>query len=346
MSPVASLPSLKDASPLLDWAFWLDRPLKIVIILVVAVVLNYLIRRLIRRTTDHIAAGEAAALSKERKKAEKGGRRWLVQESPIAVARRTQRAQTVGSVLRSVTTIVITTVVLLTVLSQVGINMGPILASAGIVGVALGFGAQALVKDYLSGIFLVAEDQFGIGDYVDLGEASGTVEAVGLRITQVRDVDGTLWHVRNGEILRVGNFSQGWARAVLDIPVPYDSDVPEVSDMIMASARKLQKDPQWSHQILDDPEIWGVQDLSGESMTIRLVFRTQPLQQWAVARAMRAQLKVDLDEAGVRIPLVQQTVIRAANPAGFTTAHTDTKADAETTETDPAGPASGGPSRD
>lgn len=317
----ASLPSVNDASPFLNWSFWLDRPLKIAIIVLIGVVLNYVIRRVIRRATEHIAAGEAAALSKERRKTEKGGRRWLVQESPIAVARRTQRAQTVGSVLRSVTTVVITAIVLLTVLSQVGINMGPIIASAGIVGVALGFGAQALVKDYLSGIFLVAEDQFGIGDYVDLGEASGEVEAVGLRITQVRDVDGSLWHVRNGEILRVGNFSQGWARAVLDIPVPYDSKMPEVNEMILASAQKLQQDPQWSHEILDDPEIWGVQDLSGESITIRLVFRTKPLQQWAVARAMRAQLKADLDAAGVRIPLVQQTVIRAANPDGFTTAH-------------------------
>lgn len=333
----SSLPTLNEASPFLDWSFWLDRPLKIVVIIVIAVVLNYIIRRVIRRTTEHIAAGEAAALSKERRKTDKAGRRWLVQESPIAVARRTQRAQTVGSVLRSVTTIVITTVVLLTVLSQIGINMGPILASAGIVGVALGFGAQALVKDYLSGIFLVAEDQFGIGDYVDLGEAAGTVEAVGLRITQVRDVDGTLWHVRNGEILRVGNFSQGWARAVLDVPVPYDTDVEEVSDMILASARKLQKDPQWSKEILDDPEVWGVQDLSGESMTIRLVFRTTPLQQWAVARAMRARLKVDLDAAGVRIPLVQQTVIRAANPTAFTTDHADPEPDPEAGPSDAAG---------
>lgn len=332
-----SLPTINEASPFLNWSFWLDRPLKIVVIIVIAVVLNYIIRRVIRRTTEHIAAGEAAALSKERKKTDKAGRRWLVQESPIAVARRTQRAQTVGSVLRSVTTIVITTVVLLTVLSQIGINMGPILASAGIVGVALGFGAQALVKDYLSGIFLVAEDQFGIGDYVDLGEAAGTVEAVGLRITQVRDLDGTLWHVRNGEILRVGNFSQGWARAVLDVPVPYDTDVEEVSDMILASARKLQKDPQWSKEILDDPEVWGVQDLSGESMTIRLVFRTTPLQQWAVARAMRARLKVDLDAAGVRIPLVQQTVIRAANPTGFTTDHADPEADPEAGPSEAAG---------
>ncbi|MGP5162899.1 mechanosensitive ion channel family protein [Arthrobacter rhombi] len=330
-----SLAPTTDASPLWDWSFWLDRPLKVAIVIVIGVLLNYIIRRVIRRTTEHIAAGEAAALSKEQRKSEKNGRRWLVQESPIAVARRTQRAQTVGSVLRSVTTIVITAVVLLTVLSQIGINMAPVLASAGVVGVALGFGAQALVKDYLSGIFLVAEDQFGIGDYVDLGEASGEVEAVGLRITQVRDVDGSLWHVRNGEILRVGNFSQGWARAVLDIPVPYDSKMPEVNDLILASAQKLQADPKWSHEILDDPEIWGVQDLSGESITIRLVFRTRPLQQWAVARAMRTQLKTDLDAAGVRIPLVQQTIIHAANPEGFTTAHAGT---GPTPDSDPASP--------
>lgn len=158
------------------------------------------------------------------------------------------------------------------------------------------------MKDYLSGIFLVAENQFGIGNHVDRGEVGG----VGLRITQVRDVDGRLWHVRNGEILRVGSFSQGWVRAVLDILVPYDSKIPQVNNLILASAQKPQQDPQWSPEILGDPEIWGVQDQTGESITILLVFRTRPLQQWAVVRTMRARLKADLDAAGVRIPLVRR----------------------------------------
>lgn len=161
---------------------------------------------------------------------------------------------------------------------------------------------------------MVAEDQYGIGDVVDLGEASGTVESVGLRVTQVRAVDGTLWHVRNGEILRVGNSSQGWARAVLDIPVPYDSDVEMVSDLILRSAKDLRSDPDYRRLILDDPEIWGVEALTGESVVIRLAIRTKPLEQWGVARAMRARLKGDLDRAGLRIPLLNQTVIKDGSP--------------------------------
>lgn len=298
------------------WEFLLDKPLKIGIIIVVGIVLNLVVRLIIRRVMTHIAEGDAAKLDNEVGPDEsephqaEETKRWLIQDSPIAHARRAQRAKTVGSVLRSVSTIVITTVVLLTVLSELGINMGPIIASAGVVGVALGFGAQALVKDYLSGIFMVAEDQYGIGDYVDLGDAAGEVENVGLRVTQLRDLDGTLWHVRNGEVLRVGNYSQGWARAVLDIPVPYTSNLDEVSNLILQGAKKMRKDKQWRRLILDEPEVWGVQALTGESITIRLVLRTKPLEQWGVAREMRARLKTELDRAGISIPLLNQAVVK------------------------------------
>lgn len=305
------------------WEFLLDKPLKIAIIIVIGVLLNIIVRLVIRRVMNHIAAGDAAKLDNEvgpddtePHQAEET-KRWLIQDSPIARARRVQRAKTVGAVLRSVSTIVITAIVGLTVLSELGINMAPIIASAGVVGVALGFGAQALVKDYLSGIFMVAEDQYGIGDFVDLGDAAGEVENVGLRITQLRDLDGTLWHVRNGEVLRVGNFSQGWARAVLDIPVPYSSDVSEVSDLILQTAKTMRKDRQWRRLILDEPEIWGVQALTGESITIRLVLRTKPLEQWGIAREMRARLKTELDRAEITIPLLNQAVIKDASNTVF-----------------------------
>lgn len=298
------------------WEFLLDKPLKIAIIIAVGIALNIVVRLIIRRVMNHIAEGDAAKLDNEVGPDEtephqaEETKRWLIQDSPIARERRAQRAKTVGAVLRSVSTIVITAVVGLTVLSEVGINMAPIIASAGVVGVALGFGAQALVKDYLSGIFMVAEDQYGIGDFVDLGDASGEVENVGLRVTQLRDLDGTLWHVRNGEVLRVGNFSQGWARAVLDIPIPYNSDISEVSDLILRAAKSMRKERQWRRLILDEPEVWGIQALTGESITIRLVLRTKPLEQWGVAREMRARLKTELDNAGISIPLMNQTVIK------------------------------------
>ncbi|MBR7550938.1 mechanosensitive ion channel, partial [Mycobacterium tuberculosis] len=157
----------------------------------------------------------------------------------------------------------------LIVLSELNFNVGPILASAGLAGVAIGFGAQALVKDYLSGFFMVIEDQYGIGDSVDLGEAIGVVEDVGLRTTQVRGLDGTLWHVRNGEILRVGNQSQGWARAVLDIPIAYNTTVATYASVIEDTTKEIEKDPEIADAILEPPEIWGVESLSAESQVIR-----------------------------------------------------------------------------
>ncbi len=305
------------------WEFLLDKPLRIAIIVIAGIVLNLILRLIIRRAMDHIAKGDAAKLDNEVVPAETGEahetKHWLIQDSPLANARRAQRAKTVGSVLRSLSTIVITALVVLMVMSELGFDMAPILASAGIVGVALGFGAQALVKDYISGLFMVAEDQYGIGDYVDLGDASGEVENVGLRVTQLRDLDGTLWHVRNGEVLRVGNFSQGWARAVLDIPVPYDSDLERVSNLLLQAAKKMRMDKQWRRLILDEPEIWGVQAISGESITIRLVLRTKPLEQWGVAREMRARLKAELDGAGLHIPLLNQAVIKGGNNTVFAT---------------------------
>ncbi|WP_264671458.1 mechanosensitive ion channel family protein [Arthrobacter sp. VKM Ac-2550] len=307
-----------DVAQLGTLGFWMDKPLRVSVILIGGFLLNLLVRIVIRRMSTKIANGETAKLEKLDAdtigKNIKDPRYWLMQDSPIAAVRRAQRAQTIGSVLRSIATVVIGVMTILMVMTELGFDLGPLLASAGIAGVAIGFGAQTLVKDYLSGLFMVAEDQYGIGDVVDLGEASGTVESVGLRVTQVRSVDGTLWHVRNGEILRVGNSSQGWARAVLDIPVPYDSDVEKVSDLILSSAKDLRSDPDYRRLILDDPEIWGVEALTGESVVIRLAIRTKPLEQWGVARAMRARLKGDLDRAGLRIPLLNQTVIKDGSP--------------------------------
>lgn len=330
-----------DVAQLGTLGFWMDKPLRVAVILIGGFLLNLLVRIVIRRMSTKIANGETAKLEKLDADAIgkniKDPRYWLMQDSPIAAVRRAQRAQTIGSVLRSIATVVIGIMTILMVMTELGFDLGPLLASAGIAGVAIGFGAQTLVKDYLSGLFMVAEDQYGIGDVVDLGEASGTVESVGLRVTQVRAVDGTLWHVRNGEILRVGNSSQGWARAVLDIPVPYDADVEKVSDLILSSAKDLRADPDYRRLILDDPEIWGVEALTGESVVIRLAIRTKPLEQWGVARAMRARLKGDLDRAGLRIPLLNQTVIKDGSPVlvpAGSESHADASADASASTPD------------
>lgn len=288
-----------------DPEFWVNAPLRIVLILAIAALVNLFARTVIRKITDGVARGTQARIVAKRTDR---GERW-VEDTKLSNERQAQRAKTVGSVLRSVATIVIWAMALLMVISELGFNIAPVLASAGIAGVALSFGAQSLVKDYLAGISMVAEDQLGIGDVVDLGEASGTVESVGLRVTQVRDVEGTLWHVRNGAVVRVGNQSQGWARAVLDIPVAYNSDLDAVTQLLLETAEKVKKSTEVGKSMMGAPEVWGVEAMSGESLTLRLAVKTAPLQQWAVARELRAAIKHALDAGGYRMPLLNQSII-------------------------------------
>jgi small conductance mechanosensitive channel len=197
---------------------------------------------------------------------------------------------------------------LIEILGKLGINLGPIVASAGIVGIALGFGAQNLVKDFLSGIFMILEDQYGVGDVIDVGDATGTVEAVALRTTRIRDVKGTVWHVRNGEITRIGNKSQGWSRALLDIPVAYGHSTDDVRALIKEIADAMWQDPEWTPKILEEPEVWGVEDLGADAVALRLVVKTAPLAQWAVSRELRSRIKKVFDERGIEIPYKQHTI--------------------------------------
>lgn len=218
----------------------------------------------------------------------------------VAWERRAQRARTIGSVLSSLTTGVIGVTVVLAVLGEIGIDLAPLLAGAGVVGVAVGFGAQTLVKDFLSGIFLIAEDQYGVGDVIDLGAGtSGTVEAVGLRVTRLRSVDGTVWYVRNGDVVRVGNRAQGWARAVLDTEVGWGEDVERVQALLAGVGEAFAADPAWREEVLEPPEVWGVESLSTDTVVVRLVVKTAPLQQWRVSRELRRRIKVCFDEAGI-----------------------------------------------
>lgn len=289
-----------------SWEFWLGIPARILLILLIAGVASAAIRLIIHRIVRGIERGTRSRVIR---KLDSGAARW-VEDAGLARQRQAQRAKTVGSVLASVATLAVWAIALLMIVSELGFNIAPVIASAGIAGVALSFGAQSLVKDYLSGIFMVAEDQLGIGDVVDLGEATGTVEDVGLRVTQVRDVQGTLWHVRNGEILRVGNSSQGWARAVLDVPLPYDADLDSMTTLLRQTLADLKQDPDVGEYVLDDPEVWGVESLTGESVTVRVVVKTAPAQQWAVSRVLRVKVKKMLDQHGLSVPLLNQTMVR------------------------------------
>lgn len=294
-----------------DIQFWLNHPLRIVLIIVGALLIRFLLSVLIRKITHSVARGTSARIVKN---TYTDGSSTYAADTAVSNSRQAQRARTVGSVLRSLASIVVCTVAILMIIAELGFNIAPVIASAGIAGVALSFGAQSLVKDFLSGIFIVAEDQLGIGDFVDLGEASGTVESVGLRITQVRDANGTLWHVRNGEILRVGNSSQGWSRTNIDLPIPYDSDVEEISDLLLRAARQALADPTVKNHVYGPPEVLGVESVTGESLTLRISVKTAPSEQWSIARVLRVALKKALDQAGARIPLANQSLVRTYNP--------------------------------
>jgi small-conductance mechanosensitive channel len=222
--------------------------------------------------------------------------------------RRVQRAKTMGDLLKSVITGVLVAVFGTMILSQLGVNIAPIIASAGILGIALGFGAQSLVKDFLSGVFMIFEDQYGVGDVVDVGEAVGTVEAVSLRVTRLRDLDGTVWYVPNGEILRVGNKSQNWSRAVVDIGVGYDEDLGRAKRVLGEVAGDMWEDEDYRGVIIEEPEVTGVEALTPDAITLRVLVKTAPMEQWAVARELRQRIKARFDHEGIEMPFPQRVV--------------------------------------
>lgn len=277
---------------------WLiAKPGAILVVVVLAVVIRWLAVRFVNRIIQRAVKGVMPSLLGQTKAGA-----YLADRSPGASQRRSQRTKAIGSLLRSIITGIVLAISLVTILAILGVPVAPLLTSAGILGVALGFGAQTLVKDFLAGIFMILEDQYGIGDVIDVGEASGTVEAVGLRITQLRDVNGTVWYVRNGEIVRVGNSSQNWARAVLDITVGYETDLERAAQILHEEAVALAADETHRRLVLEEPEIWGVERFDHDGVAIRLVVKTVPLEQWGVARALRLRIKTRFDAEGIRMP--------------------------------------------
>ena len=274
------------------WEFLLVRPLKIALLLVAGLVVTRITTRAVRRFV-----------------------RTLHARSPVrsGSVRSEQRVATLGDVLTGLVRAVIWIVVSLVVLGEVGVDLAPLLAGAGIAGIAIGFGAQSLVKDFLSGFFILLEDQYGVGDVINLGDATGTVEDISLRVTRLRATDGTVWFVPNGEIKRVGNTSMEWSRALIDVLVAYDSDVPAVMRAIGEVAQEFAAEEAWSEAVLEPPEVWGVQAMAADGLTIRLVVKTAPRQQYAVARELRGRITDRLRRDGVKGPgqTVQTVVVSA-----------------------------------
>lgn len=291
---------------LAESAGWLvAKPLKIIAILVVATVVRFLLHRLIRRLTT--SEGKVPTILRPLRERAPQTLAALVSE------RRSQRARTIGSVLQSITSFVLWGIALVLVLGVLGFNLAPIIASAGVVGVAVGFGAQNLVKDFLSGIFMLLEDQYGVGDVVDLGEATGTVETVGLRVTTVRDYAGTVWYVRNGEIMRVGNSSQGFAVAVIDVPLHYTTDVNEALRVLDEVARAATSERPLSDDVLEPPQVLGIQGMTADNITLRLTVKVRPGRQFAAQRELWRRVLAMFEEEGIHAPV--RTPAPAVAPA-------------------------------
>lgn len=299
---------VEDAPERYSGAWWietlLDVPLRVVGLLLLAFIARYLLHRLINRLVHRAETSRPP----DRVLGSKQAARIVFGSTGAYSARRALRARTLGSLAKSIITAVIGAITAIMILAAFAYNVGPLLASAGIAGVALGFGAQNLVKDFLSGVMMLLEDQYGVGDVIDMGEATGVVEAVGLRVTRLRSVDGTVWYVRNGEVIRVGNSSQDWARAVIDIGVSYQADPARVREILAEVSHELAGDPEWGDFILEEPEVWGVENLAADSVVVRLVVKTKPLEQWKVARQLRERIKIRLDQEGIEIPFPQRTV--------------------------------------
>ena len=293
------------------------RPIKVVIILLAAWLINRMVRRWLDRAVEGWLEHRSSVADKtEDDPSDDQGRMDALREVAVKRARlmleqqerSSQRTRTLGAVLRSIATIVIYGMAVMMSLGEFDINLGPLIAGAGIVGVAVGFGAQSLVKDFLSGVFMLLEDQYGVGDAVDVGDTAGVVEEVKLRTTQIRDLSGTLWHIPNGEIRRVANMSQDWGRAVLDIEVSYDTDIESAKAVIKEVADGVWREQLPNATIIEEPGIAGVQGFGESAIVIRLMAKTEAGEQFATARELRGRLKQAFDQAGIEIPFPQRTV--------------------------------------
>jgi small conductance mechanosensitive channel len=277
--------------------------LRVLVILVVALVARTLLHRAINRLVRSAVDGRLpGALHGLRDKAR------ALESTVLLSERRRQRTETLGSVLRSIASATVGVIALAMVLGEIGLDLTPIVASAGIVGVAVGFGAQNLIKDFLAGMFMLLEDQYGVGDVVDAGAATGIVEAVTLRTTRLRDAEGTVWYVRNGEINRVGNKSQGWSRALLDVPLALGTDVATARALALDAALALKQDEDYAGMLLEDPEVWGLEAIGADGLVLRITIKTVATMEGPVERALRERLIATFEEHDITIGVPQRLV--------------------------------------
>ena len=266
-----------------------------ILIVIAALIATWLSRRVVARYTARLEERTTQRLERDHQ-------RGAITDTQRFRTRRLQRLQAASGVVRGVLAVIIWLTALFLALDLFGVPLQPLLAGAGVVSVVIGFGAQQLVRDVLAGIAMLIEDQYGVGDWIEVEGRFGEVERVGLRSTAFRDVDGVLHHVLNGYMQRIGNLSQQWARATLDVPVSLDADLPAAKALVFTVASDLASDPLWGQDVIGAPEVWGVQEFGPDGIRIRVVIPTKPLRNWDLARQLRERLKIAFDAAGIRMP--------------------------------------------
>ena len=287
--------------------------LRVIGVLVLALVLRYALAKVI----DRLAARASGERPRGRFAGHRAAKVVMSATAPWRNERQQQRAQAMASLLKSLATVVISLVAVFMVLDVLGYDLAPLLASAGVVGVALGFGAQNLVKDFLAGVCMLLEDQFGVGDVVDMDKASGQVEAVGLRVTRLRDDSGVIWYVRNGEVLRVGNKSQGWSPISVDIQIADDVDLYRAADLVNNLAAEVAGDDQFKAAIIEVPTVVAIEPIlktpgaevdgdtapsDAEALTLRLRGTCTTNRQYGIQREIRHRIQAAFDAGGIRVP--------------------------------------------
>ncbi|NUT34038.1 MAG: mechanosensitive ion channel family protein [Hamadaea sp.] len=293
-------------------SLWVIKPARIVLIVILALIARFILHRAISRMTMRAGEGKVPTILRPLRERLPSS---LTEATTVFPERRRQRAAAIGSVLRSFVTATVFSIAGLMILGELGINLTPLVAGLGIVGAALGFGAQSLVKDVLAGLFMLLEDQYGVGDVVDVGEATGVVEAVGLRTITIRDGQGVVWYVRNGEIIRVGNRSQGHRVAIIDVPIGF-ANVDEAVTVLRAAADRVAADPEYAADFLEPPEVAGVESVTIDGATIRVTAQTPNEAHLRVTRELRRRMSEALESSGIAAALVASRSVRQAAPNG------------------------------
>lgn len=314
VSAAAAVWDWEQTSQLASEALW--NIIRVATVILVCTLVAWILRVIIRRIVDRIVHGAKTRARVADTQA--------LERSPVAQVRLVQRTRTLGSILQNVVNIIVVIVALVLTIAILAPNvLGSLTLLTAAIGAGLGFGAQNIVKDVLNGMFLVAEDQIGIGDVVDLGLASGVVEYVSVRITHVRDANGTLWYVRNGEITRIGNMSMGWSRVIIDLSVPFEADLDAVEKVLLETAAELSQEPKWQSRVIEQPEVWGLESITGDTLVIRVVMKTRANAREDVGRELRVRIARRMRDMGIDAPLVASVTltgqeaarrVRGANP--------------------------------